>query len=111
MDLQHIINCLTALHLNTDKKNEASFDIENILIMLLQYKKEQALQLQQTGVSGSIYGYTLEIKSKNYKGNWFRHYNHKLYKTVDSAENAIEQMKDYSFYSNFEWRIVALYCH
>lgn len=51
MDLQHIINCLTALHLNTDKKNEASFDIENILIMLLQYKKEQALQLQQTGVS------------------------------------------------------------
>ena len=43
MDLQHIINCLTALQLNTDKKNEASFDIENILIMLLQYKKEQAL--------------------------------------------------------------------
>lgn len=71
----------------------------------------QALQLLQTGVSCSIYGYTLEIKSKNYKGNWFRHYNNKLYKTKDSAENAIEQMKDYPFYSNFEWRIVALYCH
>ena len=52
MDLQHIINCLTAIHFKTDKKNEASFDIENILKMLLQYKQDQALQLQQTGVSG-----------------------------------------------------------
>ena len=53
MDLQHIINCLLALHLNIDKKNEASFEIENILKMLFQYKKEQALQLQQTGVMRS----------------------------------------------------------
>ena len=55
MDLQHIINWLTALHLNTDVKNEASYDIEIILKMLIQYKKEQALQLQQTGVSGSAW--------------------------------------------------------
>ena len=54
MDLQHIINCLSALHLNIDKKNEASFEIEEILKMLIQYKKDQALQLQQTGVSSSF---------------------------------------------------------
>jgi hypothetical protein len=50
MDLQHIINCLLALHLNLDKKNEASFEVEEILNMLIHYKQEQALQLQQTGV-------------------------------------------------------------
>ena len=71
----------------------------------------QALQLQQTGVSGSIYGYALEIIAKDYKGSWFKHYNHKLYETEDSAKNAIEQMKDFIFYSDFEWRIVPIYCH
>ena len=72
---------------------------------------DQALQLQQTGVSGSIYGYALEIIAKDYKGSWFKHYNHKLYETEDSAKNAIEQMKDFIFYSDFEWRIVPIYCH
>ena len=61
-------------------------------------------------VSGSIYGYALEIRSINYNGNWFRHYNHKLYRTEDCARDAIYQMKDFKFYEGFEWRVVPLNC-
>jgi hypothetical protein len=75
-------------------------------------KNAQVPQCDKTAVSSnSIYGYALEIRSINYNGNWFRHYNHKLYRTEDCARDAIYQMKDFKFYDGFEWRVVPLYCH
>ena len=77
-------------------------------------KKARALQLQQTGVSGSTYGFTIEFKHVKNKTNvWDNHWNHKIYRTKEIAEEAITQMKkQYEFYRNdYNWRIVELYCH
>ena len=72
------------------------------------------LQLQQTSVSGSTYGFTIEFKHVKNKTNvWDNHWNHKIYRTKEIAEEAITQMKkQYEFYRNdYNWRIVELYCH
>ena len=77
-------------------------------------EEHQALQLQQTGVSGSTYGFAIEFKHVKNKTNvWDNHWNHKIYRTKEIAEEAITQMKkQYEFYRNdYNWRIVELYCH
>ena len=73
----------------------------------------QALQLQQAGVSGSTYGFTIEFKHlSNNTDVWDNHWNHKIYRTKEIAEEAIVQMKkQYEFYNDYDWRIVDVYCH
>ena len=73
-----------------------------------------ALQLRQCAVSGSTYGFAIEFKHVKNKTNvWDNHWNHKIYRTKEIAEEAITQMKkQYEFYRNdYNWRIVELYCH
>jgi hypothetical protein len=105
MDIITFINSLTNEDLNRIRNSKSDAEARRLL------REHQALQLLQPDVSGTIYGYALEIRSINYNGNWFRHYNHKLYRTEDCARDAIYQMKDFKFYEGFEWRVVPLYCH
>ena len=96
-------------------KNNCEEDYVSTPISVLRYitELEQALQLQQTGVSGSTYGFAIEFKHlRNNTDVWDNHWNHKIYRTKEIAEEAIVQMKkQYEFYNDYDWRIVEVYCH
>ena len=59
-----------------------------------------------SNVKKRIYGYAIEFTTTQYeKRYWMEHYNHKIYRTKEIAQEAIDNSK----WEGWEYRIITLY--
>ena len=54
------------------------------------------------------YGYGLEFSFHECNGRWVKHWNHKIYQTVECLENAVKEMRSV-YATNYLFRAVPLY--
>jgi len=56
------------------------------------------------------YGFAIEMKHERFRNRiWHQHFNNKIYSSKLIALNAIENMKNSTDYSGYEWRIIELF--
>lgn len=94
-------------------KNHYNTDVMTYTINNKEYAiaDSQIVQIQSVANDIQIYGWSLEVRWKDTKGdwyNWMTYWNHRIYVSRSSALDAATKI--YPIYNNgYEWRIVPIY--
>lgn len=64
------------------------------------------LEIQRTITGVTLYGYAIEYRNDFKSITWYRWNKHKVYKTMEQAQDAIKQSSDFKKY---DWLIIPLY--
>jgi len=94
-------------------KNHYNTDIMTYTINNKEYAiaDSQIVQIQAVANDVQIYGWSLEVRWKDYKGefyNWSTYWNHRIYVSRGAALDAATKVYPHNN-NGYEWRIVPLY--
>lgn len=95
------------------EKNHYNTDVMTYTINNKEYAivDSQIIQIQSVANDVQIYGWSLEVRWKDTKGefyNWSTYWNHRIYVSRGSALDAATKVFP-SYNNGYEWRIVPLY--
>lgn len=94
-------------------KNHFKYDVMTYTINNKEYAiaDSQLIKVQAVADDVHLYGWSLEVRWKDTKGewyNWMTYWNHRIYVSRSSALDAATKIYP-SYHNGYEWRIVPIY--